>query len=281
MAERTITRDVLIAEARAVAAKLGRDTISAAEFERESQIGRWYVEKNFDSWNDLVVAAGLVPYTSNLKIDDEALLRTLRDAFVSGGGILTRAKFRRVSNRSWHVYVRRWGGWTQTLVAFRLWAEANDPSFLYLDALPTAQERGVEDATAPTTEQHSPERHVNWQASSRTKLGAFLNFRGLQHAPVNEQGVVFLFGMVALDLRYIVEGVGTGFPDCEAKRSVSSSGDAWERVRIEFEFKSRNFLDHGHRPEGCDVLVCWDHNWADCPLEVLELRSAIETLPND
>ena len=36
-------------------------------------------------------------------------------------------------------------------------------------------------------------------------------------------------------------------------------------------------LDHGYRAD-CAVLVCWEHNWPDSPLEVLELRSAIETL---
>src|SRR5205085_684390 len=35
--------------------------------------------------------------------------------------------------------------------------------------------------------------------------GDFINFRGLQHAPVNEQGVVFLFGMICRELGYVVE----------------------------------------------------------------------------
>lgn len=86
------------------------------------------------------------------------------------------------------------------------------------------------------------------------------------------------FGVVAFDLGYVVEGVGTGYPDCEAKRCVSSSGDIWERVRVEFEFRSRNFQTHGHDPADCDVIVCWEDNWPECPLEVLELRSVIANL---
>ena len=42
--------------------------------------------------------------------------------------------------------------------------------------------------------------------------------------------------------------------------------------------ESRNFRDHGHDPAGCDVVVCWEHNWPDCPKKVLELRSAIGVL---
>ena len=107
-------------------------------------------------------------------------------------------------------------------------------------------------------------------------LGEFLDFRGLKHAPVNEQGVVFLFGMVAQELGYVVEIVRTKFPDCEAKRRVGK--DRWERLKIEFEFMSRNFLNHGHDANDCDLIVCWENNWPDCPLEVIELSVEIERL---
>jgi hypothetical protein len=53
-----------------------------------------------------------------------------------------------------------------------------------------------------------------------------------------------------------------------------------QRVNIEFEFESRNFRDHGHPLTGCDVIVCWHHNWPGCPahIEVLELSSLIKSL---
>lgn len=107
-----------------------------------------------------------------------------------------------------------------------------------------------------------------------------IDFRGLRHEPVNEDGVVFLFGMVARELGYMVEAVQAGFPDCEAKRQIQPG--KWQRVRIEFEFESRNFREHGHSENGCDVIVCWRHNWQDCParLEVVELASVIKSLPN-
>jgi hypothetical protein len=31
----------------------------------------------------------------------------------------------------------------------------------------------------------------------------------------------------------------------------------WQRVRIEFEYESRNYRIHGHRGDGCDLIVCW------------------------
>jgi hypothetical protein len=46
-------------------------------------------------------------------------------------------------------------------------------------------------------------------------------------------------------------------------------------VKIEFEYESRNFLRHMHDPNGCDLIVCWEHNWPECPLEVIELKKAV------
>ena len=69
------------------------------------------------------------------------------------------------------------------------------------------------------------------------------------------------FGVVSNDLGFLVEAVHPGFPDCEAKRALDKKRTRWERVRIEFEFKSGNFREHGHDPAGCDVIVCWEHDW--------------------
>jgi hypothetical protein len=105
--------------------------------------------------------------------------------------------------------------------------------------------------------------------------GAPLRIAALAHAPTNEAGVIFLFGALAAELGFRVERLQAAFPDCEAKREIVPG--KWERVRIEFEFESRNFKEHRHDPAGCDVIVCWRHNWPDCPerLEVVELGKVV------
>jgi hypothetical protein len=95
----------------------------------------------------------------------------------------------------------------------------------------------------------------------------------LTYAPTNEMGVVFLFGMMAERLGYAVTRIQSGFPDCEALRELAPN--RWQRVRIEFEYESRNFLLHLHPVPGCDVIVCWQHNWPECPLEVVELQKLV------
>ncbi|MCD4786342.1 MAG: DUF5655 domain-containing protein [Candidatus Eremiobacteraeota bacterium] len=108
-------------------------------------------------------------------------------------------------------------------------------------------------------------------------VGDLINFRGLVYSPLNENGVVFLFGKVVEDLNMYVEEIKPGFPDCIGRRYV---GKGWERVAIEFEYKSRNFKNHGHNPAKCNIIVCWEHNWKECPIEVIELKEVIKDLPN-
>lgn len=81
--------------------------------------------------------------------------------------------------------------------------------------------------------------------------------------------------MVCFELGFIVEAIRSGFPDCEAKRRIDSKKDHWERVRIEFEYVSSNFREHGHNPAKCDLIVCWQHDWEECPLEVIELKKVL------
>jgi hypothetical protein len=98
----------------------------------------------------------------------------------------------------------------------------------------------------------------------------------LLHEPVNEATVIFAFGIVARRLGFAVRRIQNAFPDCEAMREVARN--QWQPVWIEFEFESRNFLLHKHNPDRCDVIVCWVHNWPECPVEVVELCKVMRNL---
>jgi predicted RNA-binding protein with PUA-like domain len=90
-------------------------------------------------------------------------------------------------------------------------------------------------------------------------------------APVNEMGVVCLFTEWARKRNMRIETIRAEFPDCIAWQRA---GGEEKRLRIEFEFRSRNFRAHRHDPSACDWIVCWEHDWAACPerITVIELR---------
>jgi len=113
------------------------------------------------------------------------------------------------------------------------------------------------------------------KVSSKTEYGAPLNFGNLVHEPVNELGVVFLFGMVSEKLGFVIDHISPDFPDCEAKRYIGGKQRRLQPVKIEFEYKSR---EYNHPLKGCDIIVCWEDNWRGCPLEVIELKSVLKKL---
>ena len=113
----------------------------------------------------------------------------------------------------------------------------------------------------------------------RSIVGDPINFKGLVYGPTNEDGVIFLFGKIHQELGINVEAIQSAFPDAKGRRKVRKG---WEDVWIEFEYKSSDFKVHDHDPKGCDIIVCWEHDWKECPpsLEVIELKSVVQNLKN-
>jgi hypothetical protein len=107
---------------------------------------------------------------------------------------------------------------------------------------------------------------------AKSIVGDVINYRGMVYGPVNEMGVVALFALACEDLGFVIEEIKAGFPDCLARKQVDRG---WERVAIEFEYQSSNFVRHGHDPAHCNLIVCWIHDWEEARVPVLELKPFI------
>jgi len=193
-------------------------------------------------------------------------------------------------------FLRRYGSWWAVPAAFQRFAREKRVENKWRDVLgmierarTTEMRRSGAGARRPggpsqedrtTWAQRGGAKTWNARANewTRRKLlrdrglaGPPIDLPGLAHEPGNEQGVIFAFGAVAHKMGFRVLTFQQGFPDCEAMREIRPG--VWQRVRIEFEYESRNFLKHKHRRDGCDVIVCWRHNWKECPkeIEVVEL----------
>lgn len=291
-----LTRDDALSAIRRIAADLGRAP-SRREFLRRATalttesaappgdpITQHVIDRCFESWNDALRQAGIERHSKNQPVEIEPMLGQWAAMVRALGHVPTRAGYRREGGRHAEVLQRACHGWSRIPAVFTGYAKDKPELADVLRIIEHARAAGPKrhralimpwttDPAASTDAIRSSRLH------DRAVLGDPLDFEAMRHEPVNEQGVVLLFGMLAHRLGYLIETVQTAFPDCEAKRRVA--GGRWQRVHLEFEFESRAYKEHGHPAErgaACDVIVCWRHTWAECPewIEVLELRPAVE-----
>lgn len=65
--------------------------------------------------------------------------------------------------------------------------------------------------------------------------------------------------------RYEVIFSQEAFPDLFIKRNGKN-------LLVEVEKSSSDFKRHKHNPDGCDLIICWEHDWKDCYLPIIELK---------
>lgn len=130
----------------------------------------------------------------------------------------------------------------------------------------------IEDEILKKEKEEAKEVLVN---KKRSIVGDPINFEGLIYGPLNENGVIFLFSKIHKKLGIFIEAIQPSYPDAKARRKTQRG---WEDIWIEFEYKSSLFKVHGHDPKECDIIVCWENDWEDCPIEVIELKKVIRNL---
>lgn len=271
-----MTKEEVIATIQEAARELGR-TPSLTELKAKQKISTCAVRRTFGHYAAALQACGLEQHGSGSKasmgelfLDWIRLVRLLRKTpslieYESG------AKF------SSGPLVRRFGGWMQVAGGLMRYATEQGLEEEWKDELEIV--RSYLQVTP------MPTRKLPWSLSSDFKrvlkmdepvYGPPVGPFELLLSPTNEQGVVFLFGATAKRLGFAITHIQTAFPDCEAFREIEPG--KWQRVRIEFEYESRNFLEHKHDPEKCHLIVCWSHNWEECPLEVVELKNVMRKM---
>lgn len=277
------TRESLIEKARELALHQN-NPLTRDEFIKLTGISRYFIEVLFPDggWRELADLAGIEPHPSaHGRFSNEDLLaayHSVAKETIKTGKLPSRSQIKARTKFSYNAILRRFEHSIAVfLKAYKEWLTKNDPDSPCVELVTTKSKH--EPLDVPKTSQvDGVDPSHGWSKGNGVVYGAPLNFRGLRHAPVNEQGVVYLFGMVAYELGLMVESVRKTFPDCEAKRCVDPLRNHWQRVLIEFEHLSSNFKAHDHDVKGCHMIVCWEHDWPDCPLEVIELRSVIDKL---
>ncbi|MBX3390487.1 MAG: hypothetical protein KF691_13645 [Phycisphaeraceae bacterium] len=289
------TRREIVEAIRAMEKRAGR-VPRKVEFHAQSRIREHALQRAFSNWGEALKAAGFEPYHKK-PLSDEQLLEDWGGVVRKLGRRPKRDEYNKLGRFSPYLLKKSLGSWKRAADLFCSFAKGKAE---WNDVVEVLKEKGEEEDVAAKLlgrEKVAPSTGVllggsrlepvrlkgawrrsekGWKGLGTVGHGDPLDFRRLRTAPVNESGVILLFGMIAAELGLMIEAVQPAFPDCEA-RYLCEDGK-WRRVRIEFEYESRNFVLHGHKPEGCDVIVCWKHNWKECPLQVIELSSIVKQL---
>jgi hypothetical protein len=268
-----VTREEILAGIRECAKKLGHAP-SYPELQRTVKATRRTIRKHFVTYTQALRECGLERQGGGRHLQMDTLFRDWAEIVRKIGKAPTVGEYEMHSRFSVQPLFTRFGSWRQAHLGMLDYAQEHGLAEEWSDVVHmvrAAQKKGRGTTGKGMAPEQTPARPRILR--DRPTYGPPLTPGPLAHGPVNEAGVVYLFGVLAARLGFVVMRIQTEFPDCEAMRQVDQN--VWQKVRIEFEYESRNFLKHLHRAEDCDLIVCWTHNWPACPLEVVELRGEI------
>lgn len=285
------SRETIVQVLKNLARQLGKDTLSKKEVGANLPLSS--VNSYFGSLGNALVAAGLKRTDSakhlrgpGVLITDEELFRSLRRVETDLEHEPGANEYSAYGQYSVKPFRERFGKWADIISRYRIWKLDHPLQALQPDARPAGQENVRAAVAAPRPElsraagDAGREDGLGPRHSAGSLYGQEINFRSLRHAAANELEVIFLFGIVSQELGFSVERVRAGYPDCEAKCRARKGDTRLRKVFIEFEFKSSNFREHAHDPAQCDYVICWENDWPQCPVPVIELRKEIMKLPH-
>jgi len=251
------------------------------EFKRYSGAMPRRLARFFGGYAELVRAAGFEPLGPGYQLTMSQIVADWVRVVRKLGKIPSVSQYIMHGRHGQRTFSARWPSWRDVPAAMVEYASANRLMRKWDDVMKLARRYAEQEKRAAKKRNKRKAMRPsllskNAKVAKKDPGPAF--GRPIMHpvmatAPINEMGVGMLFAAMATQLGFVLLRVQPGFPDCEALRLCDDG--TWRRVRIELEFESRSFRGHGHPPEGCDLIVCWKHNWPGCPLEVIELSTLV------
>ena len=276
-----MTREEILAAIRECAEKLGRTPRYMELMMMNPSFKRKSLRREFVTYAHALEACGLEGRGIGYRYTMKTLFQNWTAVVREIGRLPSMSEYELYSKFSYQPLTRRFESWLNVPRAMAQYAANEGLEQEFADVLqivkamrtkpPVVEARAATQAEANKT--GGPRSLRPLIVTAGQIYGVPLMTLPLAFGPINEAGVLFLFGMLAHRLGFIVTHVQTGFPDCQALLRLDDN--TCQMVKVEVEYESRNFLEHGHSAKDCDVIVCWIHNWLECPLEVIELRGVL------
>jgi hypothetical protein len=267
-----MSKEEIVEAIQSCARKLGRKP-KMREIRKLLGVSREFIARRFGTFGRALKAAGLETSgagfaisTSRLLLDWAAVARKLQR-------LPTRDEYRKHGKHSHGPFTTRFGQWLRVKDEFRSFVRQKNIAAQWKDVLDLIVRPENDGRRKCDRGRKCP------PMLGRPVYGApIVLLPGMAHAPTNEAGVLFAFGVLAAKLGFVVKRWQAGFPDCIAVREMAEG--KWQDQNVEVEMYSRNFREHRHDAKKCDVIVCWEHNWPECPewIEVIELKKVVEEM---
>lgn len=269
--KKNITKEGIIASIRSCTRKLGVIP-GLRELENLTTFTRHDIIRLFGNYASALKECNLRKTGTGMKAETKDLLLDWARVVRKQKKIPRLYEYERDGLYSEVPFRTRFGLWSNVPQAMKRYAVDNRLTRKWQDVIALIEGR-PKDQVGARKERPLPVSKIR---TGRPMYGRLIRPFPLVCAPTNEFGVIFLFGALAERLGFQVLRIQGEYPDGEALRLVAEN--RMQRVKIEFELQSRNFLHHNHDAAKCDLIVCWEHNWPEAPVEVIELKTAIQKL---
>jgi hypothetical protein len=184
-----VTQQDAVLDLQRVAAKVGANTVSVAQYGEHGKFSVGPYVKIFGSWVAALAAAGLQPNDHfNPRADEESLFENLEKVWQSLGRQPTvNDMFAPLSSYSADTYKRRFGGWRRALEAF-VQASAAHPK--QVTPLATPPSAGSIDQATQTPLPAGTSRSVGWRLRYLVLSRDRFACRACGRSPATHPGVV-------------------------------------------------------------------------------------------
>ena len=263
---KNMTREEVIAAIQACTEKLGR-VPTRVELAKLAGLSRHDVNRYFGNYMTALKECGLEKTGGGMKLEMERIFDDWTRTVRANKKLPTVFEFEKESRYSVRPFRRLFGSWSKVPEGMKRYAMERGLTNDWQDVLELIDGEANGQADG---QREAGGRAAGQILADRPVYGRVLRPCPLVCAPVNEAGVIFLFGAMAEGMGFQMLRIQAEYPDGEALRVMAEN--RLQRVKIEFEYESRNFLRHNHDAAMCDLIVCWEDNWPEAPLEVIELK---------
>ena len=265
---KNMTREEVIAAIQACTEKLGR-VPTRVELAKLAGLSRHDVNRYFGNYMTALKECGLEKTGGGMKLGVERIFEDWTRTVRANKKLPTAFEFEKESRYSVRPFRRLFGSWSKVPEGMKRYAMERGLTNDWQDVLELIDGEANGQADG---QREAGGRAAGQILADRPVYGRVLRPCPLVCAPVNEAGVIFLFGALAEGMGFQMLRIQAEYPDGEALRTMAEN--RLQRVKIEFEYESRNFLRHNHDAAMCDLIICWEDNWPEAPLEVIELKGA-------